>query len=309
MNRSYAAKAALAGLAILFGLSAPASAEINDAVVITRVFDDCPTSNLTYDENYSSQIWIEESALTCGGFANLHIWRLSENGLDPGNFMNDAGFRVGADLQVSGEGEGEAGLQISPWWSTTSEGRFNVRTTDGEIAVFGGRLPYYSFTANHGVTYAKGDMVHLEMAYRPNDLSSLNPGTIEYTLTLNGTDYASGAIPFDEGNPEEGRGSWGILDNAQVGGHVQTFLNTEGAEEDMVRVDWSNIEFELFAQGEEGACCLESGECLVTMNSDACTEQGGEWQGSGTSCDPNPCEMVPTETTTWGQIKSGFSGR
>ena len=76
-------------------------------------------------------------------------------------FANNGGFRFSADLTISGDGEGEAGLQISPWWSQLVDGVFNVRTTDGEIACFGGRLPFYSFTGSHGVTYVKGTTVRI----------------------------------------------------------------------------------------------------------------------------------------------------
>jgi len=38
-----------------------------------------------------------------------------------------------------------------------------------------------------------------------------------------------------------------------------------------------------------GACCLYDGECLLAT-AEACEAVwGGQWQGEGTSCDPNPC--------------------
>ena len=116
-------------------------------------------------------------------------------------------------------GIGEAGLQVTPWWSQNVDGRFNVRSTDGEIACFGGRLPFYSFTANHGLHYVPGDLIHLEIVYDPNDLTVSDPATIEYKLSYQGTDYTSGILPFDEGNPAENppHGVWGILNDARVG--------------------------------------------------------------------------------------------
>ncbi len=73
---------------------------------------------------------------------------------------------MAADLQITGLGQGEAGLRCSPWWSPNVDGRFNVRVGDGEIAVFGGRLPFYSFTGSHGINYVRGDVIHLEIALR-----------------------------------------------------------------------------------------------------------------------------------------------
>jgi len=39
-----------------------------------------------------------------------------------------------------------------------------------------------------------------------------------------------------------------------------------------------------------GACCLGGGECDPLEETD-CTSQGGEWQGEGTGCFPNPCPL------------------
>ena len=58
--------------------------------------------------------------------------------------------------------------------------RFNFRTTDGEIAVFGGRLPFYSFTGSQGITYTKGDTVRVGVIYDPHSLSMADPATIQY---------------------------------------------------------------------------------------------------------------------------------
>lgn len=53
----------------------------------------------------------------------------------------------------------------------------------------------------------------------------------------------------------------------------------------------------------EGACCFADGSCQVMVQAD-CAGQGGTYQGDNTDCDPNPCEVVATQPTTWGQIKS-----
>ena len=196
----------------------------NSAVFHTRIFNDCPTSILTTSNNYPAELWIDDAEVNCYGYANLHNWHFSENGVDDVDFPNNSAFRFGMDMVISGTGDAEAGLQIAPWWSQNVDGRFNFRTTDGEIACFGGRLPFYSFTGQQGLTYVKGTTVHVEMIYRANDLNELNPGTIEYNLTMDNQFYTSGALPFDMGNPNEPYGIYGILDNARVGGYMQDFL-------------------------------------------------------------------------------------
>lgn len=52
---------------------------------------------------------------------------------------------------------------------------------------------------------------------------------------------------------------------------------------------------------DTGACCYQDGSCAVTIQ----VYCGGTWFLSGV-CDPNPCEVIPTERTSWGQIKNRF---
>lgn len=232
-------------LAVTAG-SALAFTEIpTTAVVFERVFNDCPISILSVTNNYPTLIEISDTKNNCGGgFANRHCWRFSQDGVDAQLFANNGGFSFAADVTASGDGEGEAGLQISPWWSQLVDGVFNIRTTDGEIACFGGRLPFYSFTGAQGLTYVKGTTIHMEMEYLPNGLSEANPGTIEYRLDYNGMSYTSGPLAFDMGNPDENPpyGLWGILNEATAGGHMQMFLQ-EGADDATLTVMWENITF------------------------------------------------------------------
>lgn len=53
------------------------------------------------------------------------------------------------------------------------------------------------------------------------------------------------------------------------------------------------------------ACCLPDGQCEMLMPSD-CRAMGGTPQGSGTTCDPNPCMPTRSRNGTWGQIKGSY---
>jgi hypothetical protein len=228
--------------AILVAGTATATVVPNSAAIFLRIFNDCPFSTVVDNNSYPSVIQITDTKLECGsGFANRHAWRFSQDGATAQLFSNNDGFKFDADLTISGTGEAEAGIGISPWWSPLVDGVFNFRTTDGEIACFGGRLPFYSFTGSQGVTYVKGTTVHVEIIYLPNGLSEADPGTIEYKLD-NGTMYTSGPIAFDMGNPAEPYGLWGILDSATAGGNFQMFLQ-QGAADASVTVTWGNITF------------------------------------------------------------------
>jgi hypothetical protein len=236
----------IVGAVALLALAASAFAtpSPNSAVIIERVFNDCPATILTTVNNYPAQIIIDDVNAGCVGFANLHVWRFSEDGSNPAIFSNGDAFRFCATLLITGTGQCEAGLQVRPWWSV-SDGRLNVRTTDGEIACFGGRLPFYSFTGSHGLHYVKGTSIYLEIIYLPNGLSMASPATIEYKLTYNSVNYTSGPLAFDEGNPAEDppHGLWGILTPAQVGGHDQFFVGQSGPTGN-ARVEWDDICYE-----------------------------------------------------------------
>jgi hypothetical protein len=226
------------GIVAACGASAVA---IDSAVINTRIWNDDPTSTLNTTNNYPALVEISDTP-TGTGFANLHNFHLANGGVEQ-IFSNAGGFSYSVDLTISGAGEGEAGLQIAPWWSPNVDGRFNFRTTDGEIAVFGGRLPFYSFTTTDGINYTKGDTVRVGVVYNPNSLTMADPGTIAYNLTLGGTDYTSGPLDFDEGNPAEDPpyGLWGILNDARVGGYVQVFTGQSGTGN--VTATWENISY------------------------------------------------------------------
>jgi hypothetical protein len=214
------------------------------AIFILRIFNDCAFSTVNTTNLYPASLEIDETGLNCSGFANLHAWRFSEDGVNQAQFNNDSAFFYSATLVLSGTVEGEGGLQVAPWWSQ-ADGKFNVRTSDGEIACFGGRLPFYNFTAQHGINYVKGTPIGLAITYLRNGLSPADPATIEYAVEYGGNSYSSGELPFDEGNPDEDPpyGLWGMLNDGKVGGHVQPFLQA-GNPNATFNATWSNIEYD-----------------------------------------------------------------
>ena len=233
---------AVAVILTVTGVAAASGPNPNSAVLRERIYNDCPSSTLTSTDTYPALVSFEDANLSCGGFANLHAWRLSEDNTTETQFPNNTAFSLEFDMVVSGTAQAEAGVQIAPWWSE-SDGRLNCRTTDGEIACFGGRLPFYSFTAQHGLHYVKGTSIHLKVTYYANDLNMTNPATIEYEVTYGGT-FSSGPLAFDEGNPNEDPpyGLWGMLNNARVGGYVQEFLQP-GNPNANVTTTFTNIVF------------------------------------------------------------------
>jgi hypothetical protein len=227
----------------------------NSAVITPYIFGDCPGSTFTPINNFPSLVSISDSDFECMGWTNLHIWDLSEDGLTPAVFENCSHYAFSAVFNGSGScvnGAAEGGLRVSPWWSLNVDGRFNVRIGgNGEIACFGGRLPFYSFTSGWGVTYTPGTDIWMQIVYAPHELDETdpalstapNPATIIYKIFYQGVGYYSPPLPFDIGNPAEGHGAWGALYPAHVGGYIQAPNGSNGALWNYT-AQWKNVQFE-----------------------------------------------------------------
>jgi hypothetical protein len=206
----------------------------NAVVMATRVFNDCPRSNLSFFDGYPNQIWIRDSDWDCG-WANLHTWSFSEDGgVTPAVFENCSGYKFHATLVLSPMpgtvtgGPAEAGLRLSPWWALDDDGRFMVRAGapygDGEIACFGGRLPYFNFTNEYGLVYENDQPIYMEIVYNPHSLTEADPATITYSMNYKGGWYSSGPLPWlNLGQLAEDppHGLWGELFPSRVGGFFQ----------------------------------------------------------------------------------------
>ncbi len=235
-------------LLLVLGGSVQATPSVNGAVVMERIFNDCPVSVLNVTNNYPVLINFNEDQLICFGWANLHNWSFSEDGgITQAVFNNGDCFRFGATLNLSGTdiNGGEAGVRLSPWWSQQTDGRINVRIPDGEIACFGGVLPFYSFTAASNIRYVAGQDIGLEMTYMPYANTAAQPGTIIYRVFWQGVWYDSGELPFNNCTPgEEANGCYGIMNNARVGGVAQN-RNTSGDPNAMMNSSFFDIFFEI----------------------------------------------------------------
>ena len=218
----------------------------NSAVIHTRVFDDCPISILTTTNAFPGLIQISDQNQPpqplCAGFANLHTWRFSTDGVNAIQFLNGDAFSYSATVVLDGVGEG--GLSLSPWWSPDADGLFNVRTTDGEIACFGGRMPFFTFTGAFGLVYLNNTPIQLGVTYLPRGLSSASPAQVVYSVRYNSINYTSGLINFDQGNPAEDppHGQWGALNPWYAGGHMKMFCFPSGQPHGIVGT-WNDIQY------------------------------------------------------------------
>jgi hypothetical protein len=219
--------ASLLAIGMAFATShAIATPVINGAVLYPRHFNDCPGTTLKSFNGYPSTLGFSEAGLTCSSGINLHDWDLSaDGGASSAVFNNGDAFRLRATLTLTNQrGPGvEGGLRISPWWDQFASGYFNVRLNDGEIACFGGVLPFFSFTSAFGILYQERVPIRLEVIYLPHSNTADDPATIEYQVLWKNVLYSSGPLAFfncDFGDPSHG--CYGIMDDARVGGRVQT---------------------------------------------------------------------------------------
>lgn len=249
-------------------LASVASADfIDSAIIKTRIFNDDPGSTLTTSNFYPAGVGIKDEHVdgdgSGGEFANRHNFRLSGNGgISEYVFLNDTAFEFYADVTITGTANSEGGLNVAPWWSKDVDGQFMLNSASGEIAVFGGRLPFYSFTGNHGLTYTKGDTVRQGVIYDPNSLSEADPGTIEYIYSDDSGTYSSGRLAFDMGNPAEDPpyGLWGILNDARVGGYFQVVINANDPD-NWGEINFGNMEF----VPEPSTILLLLGSCALVL--------------------------------------------
>jgi hypothetical protein len=215
------------------------------AIVNMNVFHDCPGSTNSFVNSYPAIVSITDSDDGCVGWANRHTWNFSQDGITAAVFENCSHYKFGALVTIAGTGgNAEGGLMLCPWWSPNTDGQFMINAHTGEIACFGGRLPFYSFTAAYSLHYVQGTPIYMEIKYNPHSLSAADPGTIQYSLIYNNVTYSSGALAFDQGSVAEDppHGQWGELFPIIAGGYYQLPENNGGTFFNLT-CSWEHINF------------------------------------------------------------------
>jgi len=246
----YSSLAFLASLALV-SVAQAVTPVPNDVKFQLNNWVTCPGSPVVTVNNYPSLVSIEHSFLVCDAWAEQHVWRFSaDGGATVAQYPNDSQFSFGATMTLTGvdANGGECGINVSPWWDPSmSDGRINCRVPDGEIACFGGRMPFYNFTAGEGIHFAMNTPISMNITYNPNGLSAVSPGTMKYDLVWLGMPYTSGVLDMNEGNPSEDppHGLWGILNNGNLGGFLQARMDPAslGGDPAHLKAEWTNITF------------------------------------------------------------------
>ncbi len=217
-NRIGSALISVGALAILAGSAVAQVTNINSVVLQLRRFNDYSTSTLVAVNNYPSVVSFNESNFGAGGFANQHVARFSENGTTARSFQNSQAFDISFDVNLAVGSVGprkEAGFRMDTFIAGES---FFFVTSDGEVAAFGGPLPFFSFGNS---AYVPGTTANLRMIYRPGATA-----TMEYMLN----NVSSGQLGMF--NTENG-----IINGTDMGMYVQNAPNDNNPN------DFSNVSF------------------------------------------------------------------
>lgn len=193
LQRSVAAIATLA----IAGAASGAVQDINSVQQANRIFDDFTTTTLTVTDNYAASYRIEETGYVDesigGNFANKHGAFFSEdNGATRFDF--DYGDSFLAKLTYV---DNSSGINVEAGFLTDLFGfGFFGGLPNGEVAAFGGTLPFHSF----GTIYTPGDTIDLSMKYIAGTAEGFDPSRIKYGVQINGGGWAySPAILFTNG--------------------------------------------------------------------------------------------------------------
>ncbi len=170
---------------------------INGMNEIPRYFNDRPGSHLVITNLYPTSLRIVEDLPGPGGFANGHMGAFSTNGgANAYDFNYGDAFDTIMTMSVLVDPinvGGEAGFKFNLF----GIGHFGVLPHNGEIAAFGGILPFHSF----GAGLWSGETIDLRIIHTPGNGNGLPggatiPSTMEYLYNLGSGWISSGPIAF-----------------------------------------------------------------------------------------------------------------
>ncbi len=154
------------------GLAAWANAQMNTAVIIDRLFNDDPDSISSHINAWPTVLLTDNKVDGDGAapdFANRHAWFVSADGVSELQIPLTSPWLVEFDLTLIATPVAprkEAGFLVRigmPWGY--SEGYFIVNTDAHEVVAFGWPFPFYSFNANHGLSYNAGATIKMGMQF------------------------------------------------------------------------------------------------------------------------------------------------
>lgn len=269
----------LAGLAFVAAFAGSALADvgsINSVRIVNRNFNDFPGSTILQTVQYPTTVdWDERfpagaaSRLPAGnppgsgGFANRHFgWFSADSGATNYSFQNGESFTARANVLIQTGGDQtpggnaqprrEAGFAIfnpqrgfeggnpnNPIVDYIDEG-FVMVASDGEVAMFGGRLPFFSFNSlgDPNARYFLGTSARIEFRYFAPDGAGIAHCQVAFTNFL-GTVFTSPVLAFDAASGGPLNNPSGLANGTNVGLRAQNQRNPNFDDFSLIR--YNNI--------------------------------------------------------------------
>ena len=164
---------------------------------------------------YPTQIVLSDQAVNMknpGTYANRDVFRLSDDGgVTPFQFSDTNFFNVSFNVTLQGNvtPRKEAGYLIDTQYG---QGQFIVNSDAGEVVVFGGPFPFFSFNNTYGLKYTVGQTITLGVTYF-KDTDGIN------RVVYHANSFDSPALSFDPNQP-------GIFNGGGIGGYLQVPIDT-----------------------------------------------------------------------------------
>jgi hypothetical protein len=154
---------------VCLGLTGWAQAQVNDVVILDRVFND-DSDSISNHVKALPKVILSDTRLDGDGrppeFANRHAWFVSADGVNPLQIPLDEEWTLEFDLTLTGipiSPRKEAGgfIRIGMPWGY-SEGQFMVNTDAHEVVMFGYPFRDYRFT---DLSYYSGNTIRLGIRF------------------------------------------------------------------------------------------------------------------------------------------------
>lgn len=184
-------------LVAIAGTSFGAVTDIDSLQEASGLYGDFPGTTITVTNNYPSLYRIQETGfvddMAGGNFASFNAGWLSADGGATAydfNYGDSFDFKVTMVDSSTGIGQVEGGIRTDLF----GFGFFGALSGNGEIAAFGGTVPFHSFGAG---LYTPGDTLDLRMIYKAGAAEFVDTSYIQYRYQVNGGGWvSSGWIPF-----------------------------------------------------------------------------------------------------------------
>jgi hypothetical protein len=227
----------------------------NSTLVVTPPPPNPPSNPQSYAVPGFPDVTFNEGPFGAGGFANQHQSRFSNTagGADyllegtAGQHSNDA-FDISIDVNLavgSTQPRKEAGFRSDSF--IAGESSFII-TSDGEVAAFGGPIPFHSFGPSGSGAYVPGNTARMRIIYYPDNDSDAFDGDASQMEYIYDNNIADANPPVSSGIKVFSNLENGMIAGSNIGFYIQSAPN------DSNPADFSNTAFRRIIAVPEPVC-------------------------------------------------------